>query len=160
MRGLIEDVDLLEAVALAHREVVGIVRGRDLHEAGAEIGIDVKVAENRDFPVHDRQHDGLADELVLVMVFRGNRDAGVAEHGLGTRGCDHDVFLAVDRLGQRIAEVPQMAVLLLVLRLVVGNGGTAVRAPVDDALAAIDQGHRDTSPRKSYARLWRNPRPW
>ena len=32
-----------------------------------------------------------------------------------------------------------MALLLLVLRLVVGDGGSAVGAPVDDALAAVDQ---------------------
>jgi len=36
----VEDVDLLELVPLTGREVVEVVRGRDLHGAGAELGVD------------------------------------------------------------------------------------------------------------------------
>ena len=138
-RMLVEDVDLRQVVGLAHGEVVGVVRGRDLDEARTEAGVDVPIGEDGDLAVDDGQHDGLAHELGLVGILRGNRDARVAEHGLGTRGGDLDVLHAVDRLGQRVAQVPQMARLVVVLGLVVGDRGAAAGAPVDDALAAVDQ---------------------
>ena len=97
------------------------------------------ILKDRDLTVDDRQHDGLAHEGGLLGVLRGDGDARVAEHGLGARGGDDDVVLAVDRLGQRVAQVPQVALLVLVLGLVVRDGGGAVGAPVDDALATVDQ---------------------
>ena len=136
---LVEDVDLLQAVGLAHRIVVWVVRRGDLDKAGAEIGVDVPIVENRDLAVDDGQLDRLAHERRLLGVLARNGDTGVAEHGLGARGGDDDVLLAVDRLGQGIAQMPKVALLILVLRLVVGDGGGAVGAPVDDALTAINQ---------------------
>ena len=43
-----------ERVTLAHVEVVRVVRGRDLHDTGAERGIGVGVGDHRDRAVHDR----------------------------------------------------------------------------------------------------------
>ena len=115
------------------------MRRGDLDETGAEVGIDVPIVEDRDLAVDDGQLDRLAHERGLLGILARHGDARVAEHGLGARGGHDDVLLAVDGLGERVAEVPQVAVLLLVLRLVVGDGGGAVGAPVDDALAAVDQ---------------------
>ena len=126
-------------MALAHGEVVGVMGGSDLHETGTETRVDVEIGEDRDLAIHDGQHDLRAHELILVVVFRGYGNARVAQHGFGTGGCDHDVILAVDRLDQRVAQMPQMAVFLFVLGLVIGDGRGAMRAPVHDALAAIDQ---------------------
>ena len=136
---LVEDVDLLKTMGLAHRVVVGVVRRGDLDETGAEVGVDVPVVEDGDLAVDDGQLDRLTHERGLLGILARHGDARVAEHGLGTRGGHDDVLLAVDGLGERVAQVPQVAVLLLVLRLVVGDGGGAVGAPVDDALAAVDQ---------------------
>ena len=138
-RVLVEDVDLRQVVSLTHGIVVGVVGRGDLNEAGAKVGVDMPILKDRDLTVDDRQHDGLAHEGGLLGVLRGDGDARVAEHGLGARGGDDDVVLAVDRLGQRVAQVPQMALLVLILGLVVRDGGGAVGAPVDDALAAVDQ---------------------
>ena len=76
--------------------------------------------------------------LSLIHIW-GNGDARVAEHGLGARSGDDDVVLAVDRLSKRVAQVPQVALLVLVLGLVVRDSGSAVGAPVDDALTTVDQ---------------------
>ena len=97
------------------------------------------ILKDGDLAVDDGELDGLTHKGGLLGVLRGDGNARVAEHGLGARGGDDDVVLAVDRLGQRVAKVPQMALLVLVLSLVVRDGGSAVGAPVDDALAAIDQ---------------------
>ena len=97
------------------------------------------ILKDGDLAVDDGELDSLAHKGGLLGVLRGDGNARVAEHGLGARGGDDDVVLAVDRLGQRVAQVPQMALLVLVLSLVVRDSGSAVGAPVDDALAAVDQ---------------------
>ncbi len=138
-RVLVEDVNLRQVVSLTHSVVVGVVGRGDLDEAGAKVGIDMPILKDGDLAVDDRQHDGLTHEGGLLEVLRGDGNARVAEHGLGACGGDDDVVLAVDRLGQRVAQVPQVALLVLVLGLVVRDGGGAVGAPVDDTLAAINQ---------------------
>lgn len=158
-RVLIEDVDLRQVVGLTHGIVVGVVGRGDLNKAGAEVGVDVPILKDRNLAVDDRQHDGLAHEGGLLGVLRGDRNARVAEHGLGARGGDDDIVLAVDRLGQRVAQVPQVALLVLVLGLVVRDGGGAVGAPVNDALAAGRSGRRGTSRRRPCAQPGRSPRP-
>ena len=138
-RVLVEDVDLRQVVGLTHGVVVGVVSRRDLDEAGTEVGVDMPILKDGDLAVDDGELDGLTHEDGLLGVLRGDSDTRVAEHGLGARGGDDDVVLAVDRLGQRVAQVPKVALLVLVLGLVVRDGGGAVGAPIDDALAAIDQ---------------------
>ena len=136
---LIENVDLRQIVRLAHGIVIRVMCRRDFHEASAVVCIDVPVGEDRNLAVHDRKHHGLADKLLLLGVLRRHGNARIAEHRLRTGRCDRDVLDAIHRLGQRITEVPQMALLVLVLCLVVGDGGTAGGAPVHDALAAVDE---------------------
>ena len=138
-RVLVKDVDLRQVVSLTHGVVVGVVGRGDLNEAGTEAGVDVPILKDGDLTVDDGELDGLTHKGGLLGVLRGDGDARVAEHGLGARGGDDDVVLAVDRLGQRVTQVPQVALLVLVLGLVVRDGGGAVGAPVDDALAAVDQ---------------------
>ncbi len=62
-------------------------------------------------------------------------DGGVAEHGLGAGRGDGQV----PSVTERIAEVPELAILFLLLRLLVGEGGEAAGAPVDDVVAAVDE---------------------
>ena len=76
---------------------------------------------------------------LVALVVRMHGDARVAEHRLGPRGGHDDVVDPADRLLERIAQVPQVAVDVLVLDLDVGQRGRAARAPVDDAVAAVDQ---------------------
>ena len=137
-RVLVKNVDLRQVVGLTHGVVVGVVGRGDLNKAGTEVSVDMPILKDGDLTVDDGKLDGLAHEGGLLGVLRGNGDARVAEHGLGARSGDDDVVLAVDRLGQRVAQVPQVALLVLVLGLVVRDGGGAVGAPVDDALAAVD----------------------
>ena len=138
-RMLVKDIDLRQVVSLTHSIVVGVVRGSDLDEAGTEARVHVVIGEDGDLAVDDRQLDGLAHKGGLLGILGRDGHAGIAQHGLGTRGGNNNVILAVHRLGERVAQVPQMAVLVMVFGLVVRDSGGAVGAPVDDALTAIDQ---------------------
>ena len=121
-RVLVEHEDLLEVVALTHLEVVRVVARRNLNTAGAELHVNVLVTENRNLAVHDREDAGLADEVLVALVIRVDRNAGIAHEGLRTGGRNH-----------------QLARLGFVLNLSVGQRSRAVRAPVDDAVALVDQ---------------------
>ena len=138
-RVLIKDIDLRQVVGLTHGVVVRVMGRGDLDKAGAKVGVDMPILKDGDLAVDDGELDGLTHKGGLLGVLRGDGNARVTEHGLGTRGGDDDVVLTVDRLGQRVAQVPQVALLVLVLGLVVRDSGSAIGAPVDDALAAIDQ---------------------
>ena len=128
--------DDLQVVAQTHLKVVGVVGGGHLHGTGTEADLAIFVTHNGDLPVHDGQDAGLADQVLEPLVLRVHGNAGIAHHGLGTGGGDHQVAGAV---GQGVTDIPQVAGLIHVLHLRVGEGGGAVGAPVDDAAALVDE---------------------
>ena len=132
-----DDLDLLEVMALAHLEVVRVVGRRDLDGARAEVLVDVLVGEQRNAAADDWQDQRLADEVLVALVIRMDGDTRIAEHRLRARRRDLDVLarLALDL----IAQMPEMALLRLVLDFDVRDGRIARRAPVRDARALIDQ---------------------
>ena len=75
-----------------------------------------------------------ADQVPVALVVGVHGDRGVAEHRLGPGGGDHDRVVAV-----AVADRDQLALVVGVLDLDVGERGQAARAPVDDALGAVDQ---------------------
>ena len=123
-------------MALTHLEVVRVVAGRDLNTARTEFHINVLITENRDFAVHDRQDAGLANQVLVALVVRVDGNTGIAHEGFRTGGRDHQIARAVR---QRVADVPKLARLGLVLNLGVGQRSRAVRAPVDNTVALVDQ---------------------
>ena len=123
-------------MAAADLIVVRVVRRGDLDDAGAELHVDIVVADNRDLAANQRQDDRLADEIPVALVLGVDRNGGIAEHRLRTGGGQNDLAAAV---AERVAQVPEVACLLLILNLGVRDGGHAVRAPVDDALALVDE---------------------
>ena len=133
---VVHDVDDRQLVAQADLKVVRVVRRRDLHNAGAEILLDIRIRDNRDFPIDERQDHRLANQRLIALVVRVHRHGGIAEHRLRTRCGQLNIARTIRK---RIAQVPERAFLFLKLDLRIGNRGLAVRAPVDDALAAVDQ---------------------
>ena len=88
----LEDVDLLEPVALAGREVVEVVRGRHLHGAGAERHVDEHgIGDDRDFARDERVHELLAVQVLVARVVRVHGDGGVAEHRFRARRRDDEL---------------------------------------------------------------------
>ena len=154
-----------QAVALADRVVVEVVRRRDLDDAGAEFAVDVVVGDDRQLApaartrrgdqlgrahrlaVEDevvgrrrfagqRQQDLAADQRRVAFVLGMHHDGRIAEHRLGPRRGDRDEAASV---GQRIADVPELAVFLFADDLEVRDGGQQLRVPVDQPLAPVDQ---------------------
>src|SRR5690606_241847 len=131
-----QDVDQRQLVALADLVVVEVVRRGDFHAAGTELRIDVAVGDDRDAAVTKRQLDFLADEVLVALVFRVDGYGGITEQGFRTRRRDDDVALAVPGGGtvaERVAEVPEAAVLFLGDNLEIGDRGVQLGVPVDEA---------------------------
>ena len=63
--------DLLEPVLAPDLEVVRVVTGSDLERAGAELGIDVVVRDDRQAPADQRQDRGLADQVDMLRASSG-----------------------------------------------------------------------------------------
>lgn len=123
-----------QVVALADLEVVRVVGGRHLDGAGAELGVDVLVRDDRDGAVGQRQLDELADEVLVALVLGVDGDGRVAEHRLRAGGGDDDGLVAL-----AVLHGDELTVVVLVVDLDVGDRGQTARAPVDDALGAVDQ---------------------
>ena len=141
-RGIVvHDIDLRKIMALSDLKVIGVVSGSDLDHAGPELAVDIGVRHDGDLPVHEGKPDLFADKVRVALILGMDSHSGIAKHGLGTGSRElqepgrGDTAVVLD---QRILDVPEMAVLLLVLDLGVRDGGLADRAPVDDAAALVD----------------------
>ena len=159
----VEDVDLLEAVALAGRKVVRVVGRRHLHDAGAELGVDqLRVEDDRNQAVDERMPHVLAVQMPVALIVRMDRHRGIAEHRLGARRRDHDFAVAVR---ERIREVEHRAFdVLLLLDLEVREHGLRLDVPVDQARVAVDQPlfvepHEGFAHRPHHVRVHRELRP-
>ena len=137
-----EDVDHRQVVALAHFVVVEVVGRGDLHAAGALLHVGVFVGDYGDQTVHQRQQYVLADQRLVTGIFRVHGHGGIAQHGLRTGGGDDQVILTFSCLGavgQRIAQVPHVALDLAIFHFQIGDGGVEFRIPVHQTLAAVHQ---------------------
>ena len=110
----VENVDQRQVVALAHLEIVEVVRGGDLHRAGALLGVGVIVADDGNPPPHQRQNDMAPDQVFQLFILGMHGDRRIAEHGLGTRRRHLNIGRGIiDVVGlalNRIVEIVQVAV--------------------------------------------------
>ena len=125
--------------ALPDLEVVRVMRRRDLDRAGTLLRIRIGVRDDRNFLTDQRQDDFLADNRLVAFVIRMHRDRFIGEHGLRSGGRDDDAVKISGRLYGRIFEVPILAVLILVFDLRVRKRCAALRTPVDQTVATVDQ---------------------
>src|SRR5437879_5312700 len=83
---LVDDDRRRQLVAAADLEVVGVMGGRDLHDAGSEGRIGIVVGDDGYFDADDGQGDGFADETLVAGGLGIYRDGGVGEHRVRTGG--------------------------------------------------------------------------
>ena len=133
---VVQDQNLLQAVTLAHVKVVGVMAGCDLDAAGAEVLFHIIIGENGQQTAYQGQDGVLAMEMSVTLIFRVDGNAGIAQNGLRTGGGNDHVLPGFLDF---VLDVPQMALLLAVFHLCIGQSGSTVGAPVDDPAAPVDQ---------------------
>ena len=75
-----DDVHDGQALALADLKVHHVMPRRDLERAGAELHLDGRIANHRNFAAYDGQHCHLANLILIAFVVRVHRHAGIAQH--------------------------------------------------------------------------------
>ena len=133
----LQHVHTRKLVSLADLEVVRIVSRGHLEGPRPEFQVHVLIRDHRQSPAHERQHEVVADSRGMPRVVGVHSHGRVAEHRLGPGRCDDHALLALD--GGRIADVVQLARLVAVLDLLVGERRPAARTPVDNVLTPVDQ---------------------
>ena len=98
------------------------MRRRNLDASRAELRIDVIVRDDGDVASDDRQHDLVADEVGISLIFRMHGNGAVAEHRLRAGRRDDELTGFVSRQDFEVRE-----------------GSVQHRIPIDEPLAAIDQ---------------------
>ena len=131
------DDRLGQPVVAADLEVERIVAGRDLERAGAELAVDPLVRDDRHAPLDVRDDHLAADRVAVARVVRVHRDGDVGEDRRRPHGRDRDAVAAV-AVRERVADREERVVHLLVHDLEVGDRRLVERAPVDDAVRAVD----------------------
>ena len=133
---LVEHVDLLQIVALAHVEVVEVVRRRDLHRTRTLLRVGIVIPHDGDQAANQRQANLPADQVLQLLVLGVNGNARVTQHGFRARGGNHNELI---RALDRVAQVPEIALHFLLHHFEVGDGGQELRVPVHKALVLVDQ---------------------
>ena len=133
---VVEQVDHGQVVALTHLVIIEIVGRRDFYTASAELPVDVIVADNGNLTVCQRQQNGFADEVLVTLIFRVYRYRGVAEHGFRAGSGNGEMAATI---GQRVFEMPEVAVFLFRDYFQIRNGGVQFRIPVDQSFAPVNQ---------------------
>ena len=133
---IIHDVDFFKIVAFAYFEVIRVMCRCDLNAARSEFFIYIFVSDHRDLTVSKRQFQHLADQIFISLIFRVYCNCSISEKCLRTGSCDlyETSFFSCDR----IIDVPEKSILILMLNFCVRNRSLAYRTPVDDSGAFVD----------------------
>ena len=132
---LVHDGEHGQVVAAADLEVVRVVSRGDLDRAGAEGRVDVRVGHDRDPPPGERQLDGRCRRGAEYRSSSGWTATAVSPSMVSARV----VATTMRVIPVAVADRDELAVVVGVVDLDVGQRGEAARAPVDDPLGAVDQ---------------------
>ena len=129
-------VDNFQVVPQTNFKVVRVVRRCDLYHAGSEVHLHIVICYNGNFTVYQRQDQSLAHQILVPFIIRVYCYGSIAQQSFRTGGRQFQIAAAIL---ERIAQVPEVTSLVLIFYLCIGNGSETLRAPVDDALATVDQ---------------------
>ena len=103
----------------------------DLYASCSKFFVNILIRDNRDLTVSQRQFQHLADQIFVSLIIRIYCNCSISKQCFRTGGCDlyKSAFLSYDR----IIDVPEKSVLILMLYLCIRNGSLAYRTPVDDS---------------------------
>ena len=133
---LIDDEYLLKVMAQSDLVVIGVVAGGHLDSARAEAELNIVVGDDGELSADKGQNCVFADKVLIALIVGVNGNTGVAEHGLGTGGCDYKLLI---RVLDGVSYMPEAAGHVLVLDLGIRQSRAALGAPVDDSVALIDK---------------------
>ncbi len=139
-----EDVDGAEVVFLPQCIVVDIVCRRYFQAARTETDLHIAVFDNRNNTPHARHDDMLAAQPLVLLLLWVDADCYIAEDSLGASGGNDGVVrprlgVCHTRLCHLVAQVVELAMLLVVDDLLIAQGSLPLGVPIDHTQAAVDK---------------------
>ncbi len=124
-----------QVVVEADLVVGGVVGRSDLQRSRAEVALDALVCDHRDGSLDPRDDDLAADRVPIALVIGMDCNCDVPEDRRGTNRGDRDVTVTVR---ERVADIRQRVVDVLVCELEIRERREVVRAPVPDPVRTVD----------------------
>ena len=135
--------------------IIKVMGRRDFHRARAFFRIRIFVRNNRNAAAYDWQVNFFTYQIGIALIIWMNRDTCIAEHGFRARGRDDQIvtrfcarnitlfifnrMLIAYAIGQRVAQMPVMAIDGLSLNFNIGNRALEMRVPVHQPFGAVNQ---------------------
>ena len=129
-------IDNWQIVAKSYFKVVRVVCRRDLYDTGSKFHIYVIIRNQRNLAVNQWKDKHFSNQIFVSFIVWIDSHRRISQKSFRT-GCRQIDITASIR--KRIAQMPEMSLLIFVLYLGIGNGCQTMRAPVDDTLTAVDQ---------------------
>src|SRR6476620_12327259 len=135
---MIEDRQTGKLMPFTRFIVVKVMGRRDLDRTGAEFEVNEdSVADDGNIAPRQRETDFLPNEMSMAWIIGMHGDRRIAQHRFWPRGGDHQRSTGIVR--ERIADVKELPLHVLMFDFNVGQGRQAARTPIDQPFAAIDQ---------------------
>ena len=133
---IVEDVDRLQLVLLSEHIVIDVMCRGYLEASCTELDIYILVLDHGDSSPYEGDDEALALEEVIALVIGVDTHSGIPHDGLGA-GRSHDdvAILSLDV----VAQVIELALLLLIDDFFVTEGCASLRVPVHHTHTTIDQ---------------------
>ena len=128
---IIHDVDLFQIVTASNLKVVRIMSRCDLYASCSKFFINILISDNRDFSVCQRKFKHLANKIFVTLIFRIYGNSSITQQSFRTCSCDfyETAFFSYDR----VIDMPEKSVLILMLNFRIRDRSLAYRTPVDDS---------------------------
>ena len=133
---VIQDIDFFQIMPSSHLKVVRVVGGSNLHTACTELFIYIFIRYHRDLTVRQRKFQHFSNDILVALIGRIHGHGGITQQSL--RAGSSDLHIASVFSDNWVIDMPEKAILILVLNLCVRQRGLAYRTPVDDTAALID----------------------
>ena len=128
---IIQNIDFLQIMTFAYFKVIRIMCRCNFYTSCSKFFVNILIRNNRDLTVSQRQFQHFADQIFVSFIIRIDCNCSISEKCFRTCSCDlyKSAFLTYDR----IINVPEKSVLILMFYLCIRDGSLAYRTPVDDS---------------------------
>ena len=133
---IIHDVYFRKVVSLSNLEVVRVMCRCDLYASGTKFFINILIGNNRDLSVCERKLQHFANNVFVTVIIRVYCNCSISKKCFRTCCCNFHEFSFFSN--NRVIDVPEKSVLILMLNLCIGNGSLAYRTPVDNTGTFVD----------------------
>ena len=130
------NIDDRQIMTLSDLKVIGVMSGSDLYNARSEIHFNIFISHNGYLSAYQRKNKRLADDILISFIVGIYCNSCIAQQSFGTCCCKLNIAAAVL---EGIAQMPEMACLILISNLRIGKRGLAVRTPVNNSLAPVNK---------------------